>query len=89
MLKWIPYVLVRVTFFFICGIQLGIYLPDFISEQTAILLSIVLLISYFVFRFFLKSKTLSFFSGFTGLLLITTLGYVVLLQKTESRKENH
>jgi len=89
MLKWIPYVLVRVTFFFICGILLGIYLPDFISEKAVVVLSIVLLISYFALRLLLKSKVLSFVSGFTGLLLISTLGYIVLLQKTDLRKENH
>jgi competence protein ComEC len=89
MLRWIPYVLVRVTLFFICGILLGIYLPDSIPEKTALLISIVLLITYFVLRVILKNNILSFISGFAGLSLITLLGYLTLLQKTDSRKENH
>jgi len=89
MLKWIPYVLVRVTLFFICGILLGIYLPDIVPERAVILLSIVLLITYFILRLILKSKELSLFSGFVGLTLIMLLGYLVLLQRTDSRKENH
>lgn len=89
MLRWIPYVMVRITLFFIGGILLGIYLPDFISEFHALILSLFLLFSYFTIRFVFKSKSLAFLSGFVGLLLIVILGYLTLLQKNESRNANH
>ncbi len=89
MLKWIPYVLVRVTFFFICGILLGIYQPDFLPEQGVFISAVILLVAYFTTRFVLRSKVLAFVSGSVGLILVTLLGYLVLLQRTDSRKENH
>jgi competence protein ComEC len=90
MLKWIPYVLVRVTLFFIAGILIGIYLPDVVPEKVGITSAFTLLIVYFIIRIVFRGKRyLSLASGFIGLVLITVCGYLVLLQKTDSRKPNH
>ena len=41
MFKWIPYAMVRITLFFVGGILLGIYQPDFVSV-TSVLVFFVL-----------------------------------------------
>jgi competence protein ComEC len=87
MLKWIPYPMVRVTLFFIGGILLGIFFTDIIPEWSILLLSGSLLILFFVTCFIIKKK--ESLSGFLGLTLVVLLGYLVLLQKTDYRNQQH
>jgi len=90
MLKWIPYAMVRVTLFFIGGILLGIYQPDYIPEKVAMYISIALLITYLLSYFILKGKqSFSLVTGTIGLVLIALSGYITLLLKTDSRKPDH
>ncbi len=90
MLKWIPYVMVRIAAFFIAGILIGIYSPGFISELNAAFLLIALLLIYAIgYRLLRRSSWLSPVSGFIGLTAIFLTGYLNLLSKTEFRSADH
>ena len=90
MLKWIPYVMVRIAAFFIAGILLGIYQPDLIAERFIINALIGLLFSYFASYFLLKkSQHLKVITGCIGLIAIFCAGYWNVLYQTESRRPNH
>ncbi len=48
MLRWIPYAVVRIVVFFIAGIVLGIYLPDFIPQQYTLIIFAAAILIYIV-----------------------------------------
>lgn len=90
MLKWIPYALVRISGFFLGGVLSGIYLPDVIPENTAVILFFVFLFLYFVgFVFLKKSKARPIILGLAGLCSVFTAGYINLLYHIETRESNH
>ncbi|NBW37280.1 MAG: ComEC family competence protein [Cytophagia bacterium] len=89
MFKWVPYVFVRFTVVFTAGILLAIYLPDCIAENIALWS-----LSSSIFLYFLLYLINSFYGvkvnpGFTGLLIIFLSGYLLVLQKTETRNKQH
>ncbi|MBL7858756.1 MAG: ComEC family competence protein [Cyclobacteriaceae bacterium] len=90
MLRWLPFVFVRVVIFFIAGILLGIYQPDYISLGTAlvsiVLLTLIYIVIYFI-QHFLHREKLNV--GVIALPVIFLLGYVHLLWKTDSRQRDH
>ena len=90
MLKWMPYVMVRIAAFFIAGILLGIYQPDLLTEGSAFSALGVLLFFYLIgYRFFKRSSSLKLVTGLIGLIAILVAGYVNVLLQTESRSAQH
>ena len=82
--------MVRITLFFVGGILLGIYQPDFISSSTVVVFFLFLILFYFVSFIFLREKSsLHLVSGFFGLAAIFLAGYLQLLNKTDSRSPDH
>lgn len=90
MLKWMPYVMVRIAAFFIAGILLGIYQQELLFEATVFILFGGLLLFYFTgYLFFKKSTGIKSLTGITGLLAILVAGYLNVLLQTESRNPEH
>ena len=90
MLKWIPYVMVRIAAFFIAGILLGIYQPELFTEFAVFIGLGGLLLFYFIcYQFFKKSNSVKLFTGFVGLIAILLAGYANVLLQTESRNARH
>src|SRR5688572_11007359 len=90
MFHWIPYAFVRIVLFFIEGILLGIYLPDYIPLDIAILAFLVLIVAYVVlFMVRLRKGDQIFNPGFIGLCAIFLAGYIHLLEQTDNRSEQH
>ncbi len=82
--------MVRICLFFIAGIVLSIYLPDLISQSIIIQLILALTVAYVILSLFGATPSYSkILSGFLGLSFIFFSGYLLLMQKTESRKEDH
>ena len=90
MLKWMPYVMVRIAAFFIAGILLGIYQPDLLTEGSAFSALGLLLFFYLIgYRFFKRSSSLKLVTGLIGLIAILVTGYANVLLQTESRSAQH
>jgi len=90
MLHWIPYAVVRIVLFFIAGILLGIYCPDFLPQHIAAIVFVALLtvyIGHFIAQR-ITQKTL-FNPGMIGLLAILLAGYLQLLHRTDSRRADN
>ncbi len=87
MLRWIPYAVVRIVIFFIAGIILGIYQPDFLPQLYLEIIFALALLSYIAFfllqRFY---KRLLFNPGLLGLMIIFLAGYLRVLDCTDARK---
>lgn len=90
MLRWIPYVMVRVTAFFIAGILLGIYLPEFISTSVLIVALGIATLFYFTLYFLLqRSRWLPVISGAVGLFCVLLLGYLHIFFFNQSNHAQH
>jgi len=90
MIRWTPFVMVRIALFFIGGILLAIYQPDVLDQQLVKLSLIGCIVLYFIGRFILRGRSsIRIFSGFIGLLSIFLLGYFHLLNSTDSRSVDH
>jgi len=87
MLHWIPYAFVRIVVFFMAGILVGIYFPDFLSTSTAAILFFSLIGLYFVILFVRQKIEIN--PGFIGLATIFVSGYLHVLLNTDSRNSNH
>jgi competence protein ComEC len=90
MIRWIPYTFVRFLVFFISGILLAIYLPDFLPEKASIFILAVLAFIYFLL-YGLKSKINVPISVF-GLIALPALflaGHVHLIERTEIHQPDH
>lgn len=85
MFYWTPYTFVRIVFFFIAGIILGIYQPDCIPESVAW----ILFGSCMVLFVLLSVSRISLNPGFIGLTSIFLAGYANTLIHTESRNADH
>src|SRR5260221_646232 len=88
-MKWQPFPMLRIAFFFAGGVLLGIYQLDFIPFGLAIGLIVLGSILFFAFRFFSMKNQLASYSGLIGLLVIFLLGYSRLIFFTDSTNENH
>lgn len=87
MLRWIPYAVVRIVIFFIAGIVLGIYFPDFLPQQylqIAFAIALLIYIAGFTLQRFYKQ--LLFNPGFIGLMIVFLAGYLHVLDSTDARK---
>lgn len=89
MFRWVPYVFVRFAIFFMAGILLAIYIPDYISEKYAYGLLISSIFLYFLFYWLQIFRGVKFNPGFVGLTIIFLAGYLLVLQKTETRNKQH
>ncbi|MEQ9591057.1 MAG: ComEC/Rec2 family competence protein, partial [Cyclobacteriaceae bacterium] len=86
MLRWIPYVMIRVVGFFAVGILLGVYQPDAISTKTASYLLLILVAAYFIVYSVRKEKLTL---GILGLLSLFLTGFIhVSLYKTSGRPDH-
>lgn len=87
MLRWIPYAVVRIVVFFIAGIVLGIYLPDFIPQQYTLIIFAAAILIYIV-GFILQRlfKKMFFNPGFLGLMIVFIAGYLRVLDCTDARQ---
>jgi competence protein ComEC len=81
--------MVRVATFFTAGILTAIYYPDLFNLRPSLVTSVILILAYFSFNFFLSGKARSLTSGSVGLLAIFFLGYIHLLLGTDSGKKDH
>lgn len=89
MIRWIPYVFVRITLFFLGGIFLGVCFPESIPQPLAIGLLASLVLIY-IFLFFLFSNTKLFFNpGAIGLIAVFLAGYTHLSLQTASSHPDH
>jgi competence protein ComEC len=88
MIRWIPYTFVRTVLFFIGGILLGLYAPDLIPEMFSAILA-VLLTGCYLFLVLYKRIRDVVNPGWIALPAVFLLGYVHLVNQTESRGVNH
>lgn len=85
MFYWTPYAFVRIVFFFIAGIILGIYQPGLVPQHVAWILfgSCVAIFMVLVFG------RITVNPGFVGLTAVIFAGYSNTLIHTESGNSNH
>ncbi|MEQ8928129.1 MAG: ComEC/Rec2 family competence protein [Fulvivirga sp.] len=92
MYKWLPFALVRVTFFYIIGILLGVYVGDVLTVNEAFYLtaslSAVAFVSFLLLR---KERFVRYNLIFSVLtfLTITSFGFYNLKLNDDSLKANH
>src|SRR5688572_8434158 len=90
MFRWAPYTFVRILFFLVAGIILGIYYPDLLSTHYAWIILCTLVVLYVVcfvlwhFIFFYR-----FNPGVIGLTGIFLSGYLLTLYHSEARRPEH
>jgi competence protein ComEC len=92
MVRWVPYAFVRITFFFIGGILLGIYTDQILTSQQAFFITLSLLGLYFVFWLFIRKKAfqkLNVIFSVLGFITFAALGYFNLLIANKSLNDNH
>ncbi|MCE2893687.1 MAG: competence protein ComEC family protein [Flammeovirgaceae bacterium] len=84
MLRWIPYAMVRIAAFFTAGILIAIYFPGAFRLQQTVILSVILVFSYFLVIIFVRGRKAGLASGLIGLLAISLLGYAHVLIQTST-----
>jgi competence protein ComEC len=96
MIRWIPYVFVRIVFFFIAGIWVGIYYPNFLTHLVAQIVFVILMVVYCIIATIINAKLLyqnvtnvKFGIGALGLSIIFLSGYLLLISHTEVNRPNH
>lgn len=92
MLRWTPYVFLRVSPFFILGIVVAIYSGNLISPVVAILISLTFIIIYLVLRLWLIKKRFykyNFILGVTAFSALFFLGYANLQMHNQALDTNH
>lgn len=88
MFYWIPFTFVRTVLVLIAGIVVAYYYPDAVSETVCLILIAAVLVLYFVVA---RVRTIRrrINPGWVALPLVFMLGYLHLLLRTESRREDH
>ena len=81
--------MVRIAAFFIAGILLAIYQPDFIPLTAWQVTLPVTALLFLAFEIFTSGNSFGTIKGALGLGLIFLLGYIHLLLQTDSRSEDH
>jgi competence protein ComEC len=87
MFRWIPYAFVRIVVFFIGGVLLAIYYPDFFPDVTSYLFFSISAVAYLILAF--SYSRLKINPGFVGLFAIFMAGYIDVQLKNESRRSDH
>lgn len=81
--------MVRIAAFFIAGIVLAIYQPDFISFPVLLVILAITLLFFLTVEIFTSGNSMGHLKGTLGLGLIFLLGYGHLLLQTDSHSEDH
>jgi competence protein ComEC len=96
MIRWLPYVFVRIVFFFIAGIWAGIYFPALLPERVSQLFLFLLIALYCIGALIKRPKnafedrtTIRFTIGLLGLASIFLAGYLQLLSHIDRNKPDH
>ncbi len=89
MLRWIPYTFVRTVLFFIGGILLAYYSPEFPGDTACYIIIAVLTFLYFLIVFSGRRIRTLINPGWIALPLIFFLGYGYLISRNESRRPDH
>lgn len=89
MFFWTPYTFVRLVFFLIAGILLGIYQPDFLPQHFTLPMLLGFVVLYFFLHWKLTSDIKPIGTGLVGLLVIFIVGYVNTMFNTDSRRPDH
>jgi competence protein ComEC len=89
MIRWIPYTFVRTVLFFIGGIALALSAPDLIPERVCVSLVLVMTLVYVLVVVTGRRIHKVLNPGWVGLPLVFLLGYVHLINQTESRRADH
>src|SRR4051794_4817459 len=96
MIRWIPYVFVRIVFFFIAGIWVGIYYPEFLSQRLSEIIFIILIFLYCISASIISVRRLyqdvthvKFGIGLLGLATIFLSGYLLLISSIQINKPDH
>jgi competence protein ComEC len=96
MIRWIPYVFVRIVFFFMAGIWVGIYFPGFLSLSLAQIIFAGFSLLYCISASIMNAKRLykdvtnvKFGIGVLGLTTIFLSGYLLLLSNVEINKQDY
>jgi competence protein ComEC len=90
MIRWIPFIFIRITFFFTSGILLALYFPDCLPDTIAAWSLFGLAVGYlalFIFRKNLKIPVHVF--GWLAFPALALAGYLHLLDKTGPRHSDH
>lgn len=88
MQSWVPFAMVRITGFLVVGILLGIYQPDFMQQESAILFLFLLIGIYWIGFAFRHRKVIKYLLGVVGLSSIALGGFLHVHNKT-NRYDNH
>ena len=89
MFRWVPYAMVRIAAFFVAGILLGIYHPNFLTLKTAQWLVAVLVLGYLLLYWLIPKRKRSPIIGIVGLMAVMVSGYVHLLTFSDWNKKDH
>lgn len=89
MFRWVPYAMVRIAAFFVAGILLGIYYPNFLSLNTAQWLVAVLVLGYLLIYWFIPKRKRSPVIGVVGLMAVMVSGFVHLLTFSNWNRRDH
>src|SRR5437879_10079077 len=81
--------MLRIAGFFVAGVLLGIYQPDFIPLNFVVCLVVALAILFFILRYLSTGNRLALLSGLVGLFVIFFFGYSRLIFFMDSRNKNH
>ena len=90
MIKWAPYLFVRITLFFCAGIVWQIFhgnLFDNLQVLLVFIITLFLLLQYLAVR--QASDLLTQLAGITGLITIFFFGIITTQLRTETRQRNH
>src|SRR5688500_6654151 len=88
MIRWIPYTFIRTVLFFVGGILLGLYAPDLIPERVSVVLVVFMTMGYLFLVLYRRMRDV-INPGWVALPVIFLLGYIHLINQTESRRDNH
>ncbi len=90
MLKWTPYVMVRIVLFFTAGILLAIYQPHLVKENVVLITVISGIPVYYTAYLLMRNRhVLRLVTGVIGLIVIFLFGYLHLVSSTDSRSQDH
>lgn len=94
--RWIPYAFVRIVLFFMLGICISIFYPDFLDERTAKLICLSAFFVYVALAVILRRRTsqtrstnLKVYAGVIGLSAVFFAGIARVGSNTETNNPNH
>jgi competence protein ComEC len=94
MIKWAPYVFVRLTIYLLAGILAAMYLPFTMAGILPLLITFSVLSATYVMLSLLakhvwKGKRFSPLFGLLGFSIIFLTGYIITCQRTQAKRADH